>query len=353
MAQSLPHPRTAREFGVEARVRLACDVTAHVLRSILLVLPRPLRIQANAGEPAGVPPALRRLISRARSARLAQGGLHAQLLQAFHVARQRDWAVAAYSWLGDGGAPDAVYRLRADPVHLRADRDALVLTQLNDVALTAEEARQLIEALNGHFEADGLRFAAPVPCRWYVSAARAPELETRPLESACGRNIDRLLPSGPDALVWHRYFNETQMLLHTHPVNAAREAAGQLPVNSVWFWGGGVLPAPPRADLAAVWADDPVARGLACAAGAQLHPQPRTCSEWLAHAGAGRHLVLIDAGLEALERDWFVPLLEALRQHVLRLVCLLVGSDAEMLRYELTAADLWKFWRRAPALAQP
>jgi len=246
-----------------------------------------------------------------------------------------------------------VYRLRADPVHLRADRDALVLIQLGDVALAAEESGQLVEALNRHFNADGLRFAAPFPCRWYVSVTRVPELETQPLQSASGRNIDRLLPSGRDALIWHRYFNEIQMLLHTHPVNAARAEAGQLPVNSVWFWGGGVLPTEPHTHFAAVWADDPVARGLAYAAGAQWHPPPRTCSEWLARASSGRHLVLIDAGLEALERDWFVPLLEALRKHILQLVSLLVGSDGEMLRYELTPADLWKFWRRAPGGAQP
>ena len=37
--------------------------------------------------------------------------------------------------------------------------------------------------------------------------------------------------------------NEAQMILHTHPVNAEREARGMPAVNSVWLWGGGTLPA--------------------------------------------------------------------------------------------------------------
>jgi hypothetical protein len=35
---------------------------------------------------------------------------------------------------------------------------------------------------------------------------------------------------------------EAQMTLHGHPLNAAREAAGQRPINSVWFWGCGAMP---------------------------------------------------------------------------------------------------------------
>ena len=61
----------------------------------------------------------------------------------------------------------------------------------------------------------------------------------------------------------------------------------------------------------------------------------------------------LDASLEALERDWFGPLLEALRGHAIQLVSLIVGYREQMLRYELTPGDLWKFWRRAPALTLP
>jgi hypothetical protein len=42
---------------------------------------------------------------------------------------------------------------------------------------------------------------------------------------------------------WRHAINEAQMVLHAHPVNQARQAAGQPVVNSLWPWGGGRLPA--------------------------------------------------------------------------------------------------------------
>ena len=45
--------------------------------------------------------------------------------------------------------------------------------------------------------------------------------------------------------------NEVQVLLHQHPLNAARQTRGLPPVNSVWFWGAGRLPAPGPSPTAA------------------------------------------------------------------------------------------------------
>ena len=61
---------------------------------------------------------------------------------------------------------------------------------------------------------DGLRFFAPNPTRWYVAIDWLPEIATSPLRAAAGRNID-VLPKGP-TLTWHRWFNEIQMLFHSH-----------------------------------------------------------------------------------------------------------------------------------------
>jgi len=54
-----------------------------------------------------------------------------------------------------------------------------------------------------------------------------------------GRNVDAWLPRQPEAKRLRRLQNEVQMLLHRHPVNAAREAAGALAVNSFWLSGCG------------------------------------------------------------------------------------------------------------------
>lgn len=321
-------------------------MTAPAPRSVRLFVPR----RPTAPADLSALPALRRLLSRARVSWSAEPGLYPKLLRAFGVHRQGDWPFAAFSWLGDEGTRDAAYRLRADPVHLRADRDALVLTDAREFPLAAHEAAQLVDALNAHFERDGLRFAAPVPSRWYVTVADTPEIATQPLDLALGRNVDALLPNGADALVWHRYFNEIQMLFHAHPVNATREEAGQPAINSVWFWGGGVLPGQTLAPPSALWADDPVARGLAIAAGAQPLRTPANFPAWLAQSASGKHAIWLDASESRrgrLENDWFAPLLEALRARMIARASLALGDAAGVLCFELTPADLWKFWRSA------
>jgi hypothetical protein len=119
------------------------------------------------------------------------------------------------------------------------------------------EAAQLCAALNEHFAGRAWRFcaasAAPV-----CAARQVPGIETVPLSQAAGRNVRGLLPKGAEAARWHRVFNEIQMLLFAHPVNEAREARGELPVNSLWLWGGGVN-APLQKPYASVSSDEVLA----------------------------------------------------------------------------------------------
>ena len=327
------------------------------MRSLRLFLFSPLPVAADQrGALAGLP-GLARILSRSRGVSLADRDLESVLLDSFGVQRQRDWPVAPFSWLGDGGEAGARYWLRADPVHLRAERDAVLLVDARHFPLEAESASALIAALNAHFESDGLRFFAPSPSRWYVAVNRMPEIATSPLRAAAGRNIDPLLPKGADALTWHRWFNEIQMLFHSHVVNEAREAAGQPTVNSVWFWGGGVLPDTVPGVFAAVWGDDPLARGLALASGVSWAPLPESAEHWLTQASQGEHVLVLhpvpadgDNPLEDLEQKWFTPMLRVLRERQLSMLTLLVGGGDATLRFDLSAGDLWKFWRRAPVL---
>jgi hypothetical protein len=318
-----------------------------------------LPVAADEREALASMPGLARILSRARVMALADTDLESVLLDSFGVQRQRDWPVAPFSWLGDRGETGARYWLRADPVHLRAERDAVLLVDARHFTLDAESANALLDALNTHFDSDGLRFFAPEPTRWYVAVDRVPEIATSPLRVVAGRNIDTLLPKGADALTWHRWFNEIQMLFHSHVVNERREAAGLPTVNSVWFWGGGTLPdALPHA-FAGVWSDDPLARGLALASGVSLASLPKNAEQWLAQANRGEHVLVLDsisAGggnpVDDLERNWFAPLLRALRARRLSLLSLRIGTGERVLRFDLSASDLWKFWRRAPLLAQ-
>jgi hypothetical protein len=248
-------------------------------------------------------------------------------------------------------------------VHLRADRDHVLLIPSAGFEISADEAAALTAAVSRHFAADFSIHAARADI-WCLRAAREMPVQSRmPLEIA-GRNIDAELPDKR----FHALLNEIQMALYDHPVNTAREARGEPVVNGAWLWGAGRLPAA-AVSAAAPWqslaADDPLALGLARLAKLR-HRAPGTgAGEWLARAPEdGRHLLLLDGlrgaqalgegealarGLSVLEERWFAPLLAALRTR--RIGMLTVHLPEAGLSVETVRGDLNRFWRRTRPLS--
>jgi len=321
------------------------------------------------------PPTLELLFARGRIARRPRESLEAWLAEAFGLEVGALPAGALTALADDAQATDrGLHWMRADPVHLHLAREQLVLVPSAAFALTPEEAGALCEALNAHF-AGALRISpcAGHPGCW-TARVEGPALafDTPPLEAA-GDDVDRHLRAQSDgadvaqARRSHALLNELQMLLHAHPVNAAREARGELAVNSVWFWGAG--PLPPRADgrWRTVSADEPLALGLARLGGARGLPLAASADGWLARTPEdGRHLIVLDvlrvphalrdvepylAGVQALEARWFAPLLDALRTQRIGMLTLHAPDAAEALSIETVRADLRRFWRRPRALA--
>jgi hypothetical protein len=299
------------------------------------------------------------LIARGRRKRMAPVSPEAWLFERFGVTRQRDWPVAPYTLLADGGAPERHYWMRADPVHLQVGRDSLGLADSAAFEVSRAESEALVETLNRHF-GPAMLFYPMRPARWYVRLEKAPDMQTTPAAAARGLAIDEKLPSGPDAMRFHALMNEAQMLLHEHPVNAGREARGEPTLNSVWFWGGGVIDAAKARPFSTVVGDDPLARGLALAAGIPARALPKDADSVLAALGdEGLALVVLDALREAqflerrtaLERDWFVPLLAALKSGRIGMLTLhLCGADS-LLEVETVRSDLRYFWRRRKPLS--
>jgi hypothetical protein len=156
------------------------------------------------------------------------------LCELFDVPGAADAPIATISAAFDGLA--AGCWLRADPVNLNLQRDQLLL---NGVQVGSDEAAALCASLNVHFSGQGMEFFAPHPQRWYVRLDTLPQMRTMPVSQVIGGDVRGALPSGADAPGWHQLFNEIQMLLHAHTLNETREAKGDVPINSVWFWGGG------------------------------------------------------------------------------------------------------------------
>ncbi len=306
------------------------------------------------------------LMAKGRRSLAVQGvNPEAWLKMQYMVESAGDAGIAALSLLGDGMAPGDGAWLRADPVHLRVDRDSLVLADSALFGISGEEAGTLSDHLNAHFAPD-FEFLPVHPRRWYAKASNTELPSCTPPSQARGRPVSAHLPAGADAMRWHALMNEVQMALHDHPVNEARELRGELPVNSIWFWGGGVLEQPSSRPFDQVLADDPLARGLALASGAAAAPLPADAAALLSAAHSGRVLVLLDA-LSApaaygdaqawseqaarLEDRWFAPLLAALRAGRVGMITLHMGTPAGSLSAETVATDLRRFWRRTRPLA--
>ena len=70
------------------------------------------------------------------------------------------------------------------------------------------------------------------PDRWYARMVGLEEAAWTAPEEALGRDVFDLLPRGDGSGAIKRVLNEIQMVLHDHPVNRARAARGDVPVNS-------------------------------------------------------------------------------------------------------------------------
>ncbi len=250
------------------------------------------------------------------------------------------------------------YWLRADPVHLAISQRGAELADPAGLALTEDEAGQLIETLNAQLSAEGWRFVAATPHNWLLRVPVKPEVMFTPLESVYGRNIHDFLPRGREAAAWHRLINEIQMLLHAHPVNDLRASAGRPLVNSLWPWGGGDYPLPevlPR-PAGTVHGSDPLLMALAGLAGARCLPAPRTFTEL---GGKDVWVVLDDLARPAqwrdaqawrqawldIERNWFVQARKMLLRKKLRELHVTLpeaGVTVTVRRF-----DLLRLWRRA------
>ncbi|NJD35006.1 MAG: hypothetical protein FIA96_09280 [Betaproteobacteria bacterium] len=249
-----------------------------------------------------------------------------------------------------------------DPVRLNFHERSLIVDDPQNLRLSEDEAAALAVALAPTFAALG-HLEVLSPQHWNLRlSASAPDFQDLP--DATGRSAAPL-PLKASYAPWRQALNEAQMVLHAHPVNQVREAAGLPVVNSLWPWGGGRLPEFDRRAVAhdTLWSDDPVARGIA----RLLRIEEATLPAGFRSAAAGRPLVVFDAleppartgdaivwrdELARFESDWLAPALDALRSGRLNALHLIAPGDLATAELQVSRHNLWKFWRKPRALAE-
>jgi len=354
-----------------------------------LFLPKSIAAEVVAGLSL---PALQKMLGRGRSEMLEPVSIEELLCRLFEISFQGDAPIATISASFDGLA--AGCWLRADPVHLNLQRDQLLLA---GVQVDSAEAAALCANLNEHFSDQGMEFFAPHPQRWYVRLDTLPRIRTTPLSNVIGSDVRRALPTGEDSARWHQLFNEIQMLLFAHPLNATREARGELMINSVWFWGGGcdTLLAKPAdcgnsrqaaptmlvEDTVESWggagpvgalkksyarasSDEDLVEMFATAADIPFETLPNVWNKeicdgeqlmvWTGLRSALRRgdLATWRDAMQEFEAGYAQPLWQALRNGKLDLLEIDIACDDGIRHLSLKRGDTWAFWRRSRNLAE-
>ena len=247
-----------------------------------------------------------------------------------------------------------------DPVHLRFEERTMIVDNPQSLALNAGEAEQFATSLAPTFAELG-EFSIVSPLCWNLRLT-SPSPYFPPLSDAILRRAEPLSLDAGFA-PWRRALNEAQMVLHTHPINKAREAARKPVVNSLWPWGGGrLVTSNGQCTQTAIWSNDPVARGIASHAGLVGAAMPESLPASISGtvlaafddldlpARSGDGMAWCDA-IARLDAGWVVPALSAIKAGKLDELNLIAPGVGENVMLRMGRRDLWKFWRSPRALS--
>ena len=248
--------------------------------------------------------------------------------------------------------------LCADPVYVHPDRSEALLFAYEELDIEIEEAQQLAELINQHYQEDPWELHVASSHRWYIKLNRSYDICTHVLHDVKGKNIFDYLPSGNDARYWQKCMNEMQMLLHGSEINQQREENNQLPINSLWLWGYGQSKNESIDDKPLHWkniySDNRVINGLGILSGSKVNMLPDEFDD--IENIQGDVLVVIEQlqvafqrqdiltwldDLQYLEQYWFSQLLSRLKKSPGLKVTLLISKDEA---YQFTAKQLRRWW---------
>ena len=289
-----------------------------------------------------MPATLAKALGRADRATL-EAGRQAQLARQFQLLPNR-WAEAALTRVVDTDEADARLSgwLRADPAYIRPDINGARLLGIGD-ALGIEQAdvEALLPALRPLFGDAGFTLDAPTPSRWYLRLPREAKLPAfASPDDALGDDVFEHIVDGPEARRWRVLASEAQVTLHNHPRNAQRIAAGKVPINSLWFWGGGLLPDSIASGFPTVFSDDVLLHGIARIGKLDAMPMKDATLD-IADALVDLRAV---RDPRAVVESWLAPVAASVSTREA------VFDFADGQVFTLRANQRWRFWRKPLAV---
>jgi hypothetical protein len=277
----------------------------------------------------------------------------------------------------------------ATPVHLIAGLTSLHLDRRSILRLPAADLEGFARDFNRTFGDSELRLTPLAAGDFLMQGPATLAAATTEPARALVADLEASLPKGNDAKALKRLGAELEMWLHSHPLNETRRRRGELPVSTLWLWGGtaaqtgdtavlaAVDPAPavgahaatpPTQQLASpsassnthttlAFGNDPYLIGLCRLQGDQTHPLPDQLTDLLTDSRPQRAVLVVEVtsnlhlnphwtvweALAEIDRRFVSPAIAALGEGGIESVVLLANDT----HWRVHRRDRLKFWRRA------
>ena len=255
------------------------------------------------------------------------------------------------AWTGE--RPEGTWACAA-PVHLVTALDHLRLAAPVPLPLEADESSALVADLNAELAHRGFVLEEVAGRGWLCRCPDDLDCLVAEPAAAVGANLRDVQPSGRDAGRVRAWVNESQMVLHEHPVNLQRAASGLPVVNSVWLWGIGAAASTHRAPEGVMLTDDDWLAGLWRLHGAEAG-RPERLEAALQDDALVIGLGLVNSpgtdgspGWSGLDQQVFETVRTALLRGRLQSATFLLGA----MSFEVSRDARWQFWRRSRPLAE-
>jgi len=265
-------------------------------------------------------------------------------------------AFAAQAMRGYGLAPEPGARyFLLHPAHLAVARTHISMEELRQLQLSEADGRTLFETARPYFDEIGQPLSYGDAGTWFMRADAWSDLQCATPDGATTQDLSVWMPEGEHARAARRLQNEVQMLWHEHPVNMAREERGLKAINTFWIWGGSLAKAEAVRCAASLHVANAPGWLAALAEPAQRDANPNSVLastrdaivvlDGLTEAAQAQEWGMWLQQLQALEADWFAPLLAAVKDGRLGQLRLVLSHRDAWLDCTTSKHAQRKFWR--------
>jgi len=260
---------------------------------------------------------------------------------------------AALELLASGSGESETWYCKASPCVMMPNREHLAIMQSRGFLFSEEEAHAFCDELNHYFDDLQLTFFFTDPNQWYCRSNTPIATPSVSPHQILNENIMPYMPQSSEKMQWRVILNEVQMFLHHSVTNQKRVQEGKPEINSLWFWGAGVLPSTYSVNIPKIYSDDLFVHGLAELGGAQTKSLNLKQLSTKIENYSDSLIYFSDPSQQADEVNWaedlsqldasfFASIVNAIKQNTVKELVLYFEPQRKFI---IRKSDLKKFWK--------